>query len=220
MKKSLFVLILLGFFQTSKAIAILNITVSNLNTSDINIQTRVGDGYYFEYYSHNFNIVDNTITLNICYSPYFTPVFTYKENDFLIPNINIDTNNFILVVNIYKRMFVDQTWVCDSLIDTDTETLQFSTPLNAIVTLSNSDFNLRENNQVTLFPNPTAGVINIDSKDFVETIEVYDNIGRKIKKYFSITNNAIDLSNLDDGIYFVDIVTELGHTTRKIMLRK
>jgi hypothetical protein len=220
MKKCLFVVLLLGFFQTSKAIAILNVTVSNLNTTDINVHTRVGDGYYFEYYNHNFSIVDNVITLNICYSPYFMQVFTYKENDFVIPNVNIDTQNYTLVVNVYKRMYVNGVLVCNSLIDTDTETLQFSTPLNGLIALSNTNFNTQDSKQVTLFPNPTYGLLTIASKDTITAIDVFDHLGRKVNQFSAIQNNQIDLSHLEDGIYFVEIISAERKVVQKLILKK
>ena len=220
-KKYYFIILFLCFFQTSKAVSILQITVSALNSTDINIHTKVGDGYYFEYYSHNYQIVDKTITLNICYHPYMTSVVTYKENDFVIPNINIDPINYTLVVNISKRMYVGSTWVCNSPIDTDTETLAFSTPLNAVVNLSSNAFNEpNNNNNTSLYPNPTNGTVNISTENEIKIIEVYDHLARKVKTFSILSNYAVDMSNLEDGIYFIKLSTDKADTTRKIILKK
>lgn len=221
MKKILLTfLFFIGVFQNSHALVIQQITLSNTNSVDINIHTSVGDGYYFEYYNHDISVVDNVITLNICYSPYFMQVGTIKENDFVIPNVNIDSQNYTLVVNVYKRRFVNGVLVCDNLIDSDTETLQFSAPLTGLIALSSSDFNPQESKHVTIFPNPTNGLLTIASKDTITVVDVFDHLGRKVHQYNAIQNNQIDLSHLEDGIYFVAIENSNKKFIRKLILKK
>jgi hypothetical protein len=219
MKRLLTLLFIIGIVQNSSAIIIQQLTVTSINTTAINIHSKVADGYYFEYYSHNYEIINNTITLNICYSPYLTPVVTNKENDFVIPNINITPNNFTLVVNIYKQMYDGSAWICDSPIDTDTAALTFSTPLNNAVTLSSNEFN-EVNDNLMLFPSPTTGIVNLSTKNEINVIKVYDKLGRKVKMFSLLPNNVINLSNLEDGIYLIKLSTDKGDATRKIILKK
>ncbi|MBP6373052.1 MAG: T9SS type A sorting domain-containing protein [Flavobacterium sp.] len=219
--KSLFTfLFFIGIIQNSHALLIQEITVSNTDGVDINIHTRVSDGYYFEYYNHNFSVVENVITLNICYSPYLMPVGTIKENDFVIPNVNIDTQNYTLVVNVYKRRNVKGVLVCDNPVGSDSETLQFSSPLNGLVALSSTNFNTQDSKQVTLFPNPTHGLLTIASKDAITAVDVFDHLGRKVNHYKTIQKNQIDLSHLQDGIYLVVIISAERKVVQKLILKK
>ena len=220
MKLLLSFLFFIGIIQNSHALLIQEITVSNTDGVDINIHTRVGDGYYFEYYTHNFSVVENVITLNICYSPYLMPVGTIKENDFVIPNVNIDIQNYTLVVNVYKRRNVNGVLVCDNPVGSDSETLQFSTPLNGLIALSSTNFNTQDSKQVTLFPNPTRGLLTIASKDAITAFHVFDHLGRKVNQYNAIQNNQIDLSHLEDGIYFVEIISAERKVVQKLILKK
>lgn len=219
MKKIYFTIVLLFLFQNINAIQIQDIVITNLNVSDINIHTKVSDGYYFEYYNYNYSIANNTITLNICYSPFFTPVVTTKENDFVIPNINIDTNNYILIVNVYKRMYINNTWLCNSQIDMDTITLPFTTPLNGIVTLSSDSFN-ENKNKILIYPNPSTGIINFNKIASINQIEVFDNLGRKVKTFNTNLNDFIKLSDLENGVYFITFYSENNITTKKVVLKK
>jgi hypothetical protein len=220
MKLLLSFLFLIGIIQNSHALVIQEITVSNTDGIDINIHTRVGNGYYFEYYDHNFSVVDNVITLNICYSPYFMQVGTIKENDFVIPNVNLDTQNYTLVVNVYSRRYVNSVLVCDNPVGSDSETLQFSTPLNGLIALSSTNFNTQDSKQVTLLPNPTNGLLTIASKDTITAIDVFDHLGRKVNQFSAIQNNQIDLSHLEDGIYFVEIENTTTKVVKKLILNK
>lgn len=220
MKLLLSFLFFIGIIQNSHALVIQEINVSSTNGVDINIHTRVGNGYYFEYYDHNFSVVDNVITLNICYSSYFFNGGYIKENDFVIPNVNLDTQNYTLVVNVYARRYVNSVLVCDNPVGSDSETLQFSTPLNGLIALSSTNFNTQDSKQVTLFPNPTHGLLTIASKDAITAIDVFDHLGRKVNQFNAIQNNQIDLSHLEDGIYFVEIISAERKVVQKLILKK
>ena len=220
MKSLLTFLFFIGIIQNSHALLIQQITVSNTNSVDINVHTRVGDGYSFYYYYHYYEITNNIITLNICYNPGFTPVGTILENDFVIPNLNTDSQNYTLLVNVYKRWYNGVIFLCDNPVGSDSETLQFTTPLNGIVTLSSNNFNQHESKQVTLFPNPTHGLLTIASKDAITAVDVFDHLGRKVNHYKTIQKNQIDLSHLQDGIYLVVIISAERKVVQKLILKK
>ncbi|MVO10855.1 T9SS type A sorting domain-containing protein [Flavobacterium sp. TP390] len=84
--------------------------------------------------------------------------------------------------------------------------------LKGITTLSSNDF---ETNAKTsrLFPNPTSGILNIDSDSIIE-YSVYDILGNTI---ISGNSNTIDLSDKPKGMYFVTIQSDNSKTTHKII---
>ena len=67
--------------------------------------------------------------------------------------------------------------------------------------LSSQNFN-QNNLQVTLYPNPTNDVLNIEMFNEVKSIEIYNIQGRKV--IFS-TQNQINVSDLESGIYMIRI---------------
>ena len=88
------------------------------------------------------------------------------------------------------------------------------------VTLSNSKMST-QNDSLILFPNPTSDIININ---FVDTISrakiiIYDTTGKIIltNEIGNINSNQINLSNFNNGIYFVKIETNEKSVTKKII---
>ncbi|VXC28164.1 conserved exported hypothetical protein [Flavobacterium sp. 9AF] len=76
----------------------------------------------------------------------------------------------------------------------------FSKTLNS--TLSNSSF---ENITIIPYPNPTKDKINFSKNITSEIINIYDISGKKITSGFNIEENAIDISNFENGIYFLKL---------------
>ena len=74
-------------------------------------------------------------------------------------------------------------------------------------------------NTVTVYPNPTTGMIQIqNSESRIENVEVYDAYG-KMLNVVSVNDNvtAIDLTSYASGTYFVKIVTENGVVTKRVV---
>ena len=64
-----------------------------------------------------------------------------------------------------------------------------------------------------VYPNPSTGVFNITGKN-VKAVEIRNVAGAII---FEGTSSSIDLSQQPDGIYYLEITTEKGPITKKIM---
>jgi hypothetical protein len=220
MKKLILTLIILGLSQAINALSIQELSASP-NGQDINIHIKVLEGYYFEYSNHSYTIENNTITLTICYLPTTLSIITTKENDFIIPNINTDTSNYTLVVNVNYLRWVDGQQVCDYQNQSDTATLQFSTPLSATVTLSSDDF-VNNKNNLTVFPNPTNGIIefNNDYTTQLKSLKIFDNIGRLVQNITSFSSNSINLKEFYNGIYLLEFTTDKEIISKKIVLKK
>lgn len=74
---------------------------------------------------------------------------------------------------------------------------------------------------VSVFPNPTDGIVNIIDFEINSSIEVFNIIGDKIYTgILSKGNNSIDLSNFSNGVYFIKLNTGGQIVTNKIVLNK
>ena len=60
---------------------------------------------------------------------------------------------------------------------------------------------------VNVFPNPTSGKVFISGVENA-TVEVYNVAGAVVAKYSDFSSNAIDLSNMEEGIYFLNIMID------------
>ncbi len=80
--------------------------------------------------------------------------------------------------------------------------------------LSITEADLSEN--LSLFPNPVSSILNIEiSKtiSFQKTI-IYSTLGKRI---LETSEKQINLETLSSGIYFVEVVTDMGSVTKKIV---
>lgn len=80
---------------------------------------------------------------------------------------------------------------------------------------------LTNNDVISIFPNPTSGIININAIETNSSIEVINVIGEKVYANTLVKgNNVVDLSGLANGAYFVKLNSNGSITTKKVVLSK
>jgi hypothetical protein len=67
-----------------------------------------------------------------------------------------------------------------------------------------------------IFPNPTTGQFMLQSEHRIESIIITDINGKQVLK-IDYPSTEIDVSNLENGIYFLQIETLEGLVTTKIV---
>lgn len=69
-------------------------------------------------------------------------------------------------------------------------------------------------NKVVVYPNPTKGIIIVDSNDVIESIELWDMLGRKLmtQKY-----TLINLSSYENGTYLLIIKNNKKQLIKRII---
>ncbi len=72
---------------------------------------------------------------------------------------------------------------------------------------------VKENNDITIYPNPTTGKITIKAED-MQNVEIIDLQGKQI---YTGKENQIDLSNQPKGIYIIKVITDKQTITRKLI---
>lgn len=97
----------------------------------------------------------------------------------------------------------------------------FLSHITIIHTVDNVD---KKEKDLTIFPNPTKGNINIQSKQEadikeIEWMELIDANGRIVEKFGRKNpNDQIDISRHSKGAYFLKIKTNIGVETLRVML--
>ncbi len=87
------------------------------------------------------------------------------------------------------------------------------------IPLSTNHINI-DDSKIRVFPNPTSTYLNVSSEYLLREVSIITSTGSILKKvtYFGSTHSDnIKLNNLAHGIYFVEILTEKGSVTRKII---
>lgn len=64
-----------------------------------------------------------------------------------------------------------------------------------------------DTSKVTVYPNPTSGIFNVESTLNIAQIEVFNSTGQKV---LATTNKEINLQNAANGLYFVTVTTNEG----------
>lgn len=78
---------------------------------------------------------------------------------------------------------------------------------------------IKDNNSkdFSVYPNPASTILNINTNNIeITKIEIYDVLGKKVWGTTE-TITQIDISNLDSGLYLVNIQTEQGVLVKKIV---
>jgi hypothetical protein len=71
----------------------------------------------------------------------------------------------------------------------------------------------------TIFPNPTTGAITIAAGSAINKIEVINFLGQTVftQSNININEKTIDLSHLNNGVYFVRVASETGTSIQKFV---
>jgi DNA/RNA endonuclease YhcR with UshA esterase domain len=105
-----------------------------------------------------------------------------------------------------------------------------STPRNEGYSLSTCGMNMLtntvtvENNstQVSIFPNPAASILNVQSATEIENITVHNMLGQSVLNMNNVNTytTQITTSNLDNGVYIISIVTDNKVMTQQFQVVK
>ena len=74
-------------------------------------------------------------------------------------------------------------------------------------------------NDISVYPNPTRGMLNIRSTEKIRKLIISDITGKAIMEKDGLNSMTIDMSKLSNGIYILTIKTSNGVTNRKILKR-
>lgn len=73
---------------------------------------------------------------------------------------------------------------------------------------------------VKLYPNPTESIVNIESENVIDIISVYSSNGQLVKQFTPTSQKAtIDLSELNQGVYLLELNCEKGRIVKRIIVQ-
>lgn len=77
------------------------------------------------------------------------------------------------------------------------------------VSLSTNEIENESSLKISVYPNPTTGNINIELKDDLEKVDIYDINGKLVLKK---TTNEFNIEKLSHGVYFLKITSKTNRT--------
>ncbi len=84
-----------------------------------------------------------------------------------------------------------------------------------LMEVSTSDIELTKG--LRIFPNPTTGMLFIESNEAPEQIQVFDILGQQLKTA-NTQSNTIDLTTFSTGVYLVKVTYDEGSVTKRIVV--
>ncbi|MBA5630490.1 T9SS type A sorting domain-containing protein [Moheibacter lacus] len=182
---------------TADAVNIVVKDIIDLNKLDMNSFTPVTASHSFETRIKNENIVE-----------------------FIFENINLpfdDTNNDGYVV--FKIKTLDTLELNDVFTNQAEIYFDYNSPIitNNYETTVSDEMNLSdvEINEFIIYPNPIKDSFQISSKEKIQKVEIFDSLGRIIKRFTS--KESYSIRELSTGIYFVRIYFNYSFVTKKII---
>lgn len=218
-------------FGNAIATKVTNPNASGINTSNTVAKLRKNPG---ETWAGSFielgTAIDfssnNTLKMKV-YSPLAGKVFKLKLENLTNSNFNIEVNatnttanaweeltfvfNGIVNANNYKRVVVfcnfGEAGIGENYYFDD---IRLNTNMS---TLDNE-----WNTSINLYPNPCSNEITIESEEMISDCSLYNSLGQFIMQYpLNTTNQTIDVSNLESGLYIMKLRVQDKMITRKIM---
>lgn len=143
--------------------------------------------------------------------------------EFVFENINLDFNDatndgyVLFKIKTKSTLVVGNSFSNNANIYFDYNfPITTNTYTTTLQTLKTQDFDF--GNYFTLYPNPSKNVLNIKTNKglIINSIEIYNQLGKIV---IAVTNavNAVDVSNLATGTYFIKINTEKGSANSKFV---
>ena len=209
MKSKLFLIALLGqlFFSYGQYEITPSAVTGGIN---VNLKFEAGGFTYVSLRDYEYIISEQNIDIYTCYdftNCLFCPIYQVSDN-FFIP---IENGGFYII-----NIFIST----GPAYDNDPEGCLNPWFIGTTNILSTTIFENAKNNTV-FYPNPTKGIVSFSNEGLeINTIQIIDNSGRLVKDFYTVTDNNIDLTELNNGMYFIKLNTENGNLTRKIILKK
>ena len=165
----------------------------------LRIRGAANNNCFWEYTATGVGIVDYLPTTETLFQPTDSGLATtlgYSTNGITFPG----TISQLKIRLTARSSSSSDTWFIDNV------------ALKGITTLSSNEFEVNTES-IKLYPNPTNGIIKIDTNSIKE-YTVYDILGNTL---LSGLTNTVDLTDKPKGIYFIKIQSDIAITTHKII---
>jgi hypothetical protein len=193
--------------------SILNYQPVSLNQHQFRFQTSILD-YFVPTFSSTTEIIGDVLEVKMYYD--------ITEQVFSFGNL-ITYNNLVD----YNQLIASN--VTQIKMSTNVIMIEDNPPYNPIAVdnlyfrifdLENLSINANSELISTIFPNPTTGSFTINSPIKINTIELYDIVGKQVMSLTSNKNTErIQLINSPAGVYFIKLTSDNGSVVKKLIVQ-
>ncbi|AGC76570.1 putative repeat protein (TIGR01451 family)/predicted secreted protein (Por secretion system target) [Nonlabens dokdonensis] len=157
---------------------------------------------------------------------YVTRVRDNNIVEFIFENINLDFNDATNDGYVVFKIKTLNTLVEGDTFDNNAGIyFDFNAPIitntEVVTIMSTASIEEVTDKSVVIYPNPTNGILHINSKNNLKSTTLVDLNGRFLKQINFIgnrTNQQLDFSTLGKGIYFLTVTTDFGSRVEKLVI--
>jgi len=92
---------------------------------------------------------------------------------------------------------------------------QYTNALIDVLAINDYSLNL---NGIFATPNPVSDILYLKANETISEVVIYNTLGQIIKTYkINSVDESIDMSSYDNGVYLVEVITDNGQTTKRII---
>lgn len=171
------------------------------------VYLRLVSGSTFDVNTVQTQNLNDTLKIDLCITNHFTAQPLLYDTIIHIPMQPNEVPN-----NLLATIYTDEVGgVCAN----DTATQPYLLPVLGVGLGELAD----AQNSITIYPNPTKGVINLtlDNNLRISEIILYDITGR-IAKIYNAAQRKLDIKDFASGQYFLKLKTEKGVITKRVQL--
>lgn len=203
-----------GTISAEQNLFIKELNLTQTNVGELKVNLKLYSPNFATYNSFSTEINGATILLKVCYNAYYLPAISNLENDFDI-DIPQTSGSYILKVEVYRSA---TTCTYETSYLEDSAALDFTNPFEGTISLSATDVKSKDD-KIMFYPNPSNGNINIKTSSPINNIKVLDISGKQISN-FKNPGIKLDLTHLQNGIYFIEIISDKKKYYEKIFIKK
>jgi hypothetical protein len=186
-------------------------------------------GHYSTHYFNDTLLTDSIITLYLTINKSTTMALSdtvtmghgYNRYGFNLTGTELsnllggDTLSDVQILQIADSLLTSHG--CDSVVVMNLVVFKKRNTGNVGITDPTNDHGTVIPFEVKVYPNPTLGVITVESDD-LQNIEVYDNVSRRVLQTNATGNKKqVDLSRFSSGAYYVRVTTAQGVAVKKVI---
>lgn len=211
---------LFGFFNiTSTKLELLGLASSALILVNFNPNPQTQFEFPFTY---DLTVNDSYSTIN---DPTAINPFTLKYDAYGTIVTPFDTFNNSYRIKKLDGIFPEYTWYQQNTNKSILRVVFGSTGVTSVTFYQQNNLKIEEFNKsnIKIYPNPTNDYIIIENTNSTKNLESYnltDITGKILKTDKIYLNQKIDISNFNQGLYFIEVTNEDGSVLNQKVLKK
>jgi hypothetical protein len=88
-----------------------------------------------------------------------------------------------------------------------------------VVEVANNSLGINKNEKekITIYPNPVKDILSFQTNSQIQKVSIFNSLGSIVFSTKELNSNFVNISNLESGVYFVEVQADKGSEIIKII---